>query len=125
MRDFKTLTVWQRSHQLALLVYHVTRKFPREELYGLTSQLRRAAVSIPANLAEGFAKQGNRERGRYVAIAIGSAAEVEYYFLLAHDLELLNADQFHDLHARIEEIQRMLRALLSKMQADEAHRQTS
>ena len=85
MRDFRELKVWEKSHQLALEVYSATTKFPKEELYGLTSQVRRSAVSIPANISEGCGRDSPAELLRFCRIAMGSASELEYELLLAHD----------------------------------------
>jgi four helix bundle protein len=79
MRDFKEYKVWEKSHYLALEVYRVTATFPKEELYGLTSQIRRASTSIPANIAEGCGRSGNTELARFLQIAMGSASELEYH----------------------------------------------
>jgi len=93
MRNFKDLKVWQRSHQLTLEIYVATKTFPREEQFGLTAQLRRAAASVSANLAEGCERQTDREMSRFVQIAMGSASELEYHLLLATDLVLLSRDR--------------------------------
>jgi four helix bundle protein len=90
MRDFRQIKVWVKAHQLTLEVYKKTAPFPREELYGLTSQLRRACASIPANIAEGFGRGGNVELARFLQIGMGSAYEVEYHALLAKDLGLIS-----------------------------------
>lgn len=87
MRDFRQLKVWAKAHSLTLAVYRATAAFPREEQYGLTSQLRRAAASIPTNLAEGCGRYGDAELARFVGIAAGSASEVEYLLMLARDLK--------------------------------------
>ena len=89
MKDFRSLKVWERSHQLTLDVYGVTAGFPREERYGLTSQIRRCSASIGANIAEGCGKRGNGEFQRYLQIASGSASELDYHFLLARDLNFM------------------------------------
>ena len=86
-RTFEDLVVWQKAHQFALAVYRMTRTFPRSEVYGLTSQFRRAAVSIAANIAEGFRKRGNADKVRFLNIAQGSLEESRYYLILARDLE--------------------------------------
>ena len=86
MRDYKKIEVWQLAHELVISIYRVTRSFPREELFGLTSQLRRAAVSVPANIAEGFKKKSRLDKLRFFNIAQGSLEEVRYYLLLAKDL---------------------------------------
>ena len=89
MKDFRNLRVWQRSHKVTLEVYGVTTKFPKCELYGLTSQLRRCSASIGANIAEGCGKRGNNEFQRYLQIASGSASELNYHLLLSRDLGFL------------------------------------
>src|ERR1700693_4882667 len=89
MKDFRDLKVWDRAHQLTLRIYKVSSSFPREDLYGLTSQMRRCSASIGANIAEGCGKRGNNEFQRYLQIASGSASELDYHFLLARDLSLL------------------------------------
>ena len=118
MKDFHELKVWQKAHRLALAVYQITAPFPREELYGLTSQLRRSASSIPANLAEGCGRQGDAEFARFCSIALGSASELEYHLLLARDLKLIQARDYEELAGRATELKRMLTALLQKLNAD-------
>lgn len=86
MKDFKDLKVWQKAHVLTLTLYRLTRIFPREELYGLTSQIRRCSASIAANIAEGCGRKGNAELHRFLQIAAGSASELDYHLLLARDL---------------------------------------
>ena len=88
-KGFRKLLVWQRAHQLVLFVYKFTESFPKSELFGLTSQMRRAAVSVPANIAEGYAAGGKGQFGRYLKIAQGSLAEVEYYLILSKDLNYI------------------------------------
>jgi four helix bundle protein len=88
MRDFRKLMVWQKAHQLTLGIYELTANFPRDEVYGLTSQVRRAAASIPANVAEGCGRDGDTELARFLRIAMGSANELEYHLILARDLGL-------------------------------------
>ena len=90
MQDFKKLKVWQKAHLLAVETYQATTAFPQDELYGLTSQIRRAGVSIPANIAEGCGREGSAEFNRFLQIAMGSIAELEYHFLLASELKFLN-----------------------------------
>jgi len=94
MRPFERLDAWTVSHQLALTVYRATRAFPKEELYGLTSQLRRASVSISANIAEGSAKRGKREFRRYLDIALGSLAEVRCLLVMSRDLGYLSDREY-------------------------------
>ena len=85
MKDFRELKVWRKAHELTLAVYQITASFPREELYGLTAQLRRAGSSIAANLAEGCGRNGDAELARFCSMAMGSASELEYHLLLARD----------------------------------------
>jgi four helix bundle protein len=91
VKDYRDLEVWQRSHKLVLFVYAVTRQFPKDEQFGITSQLRRARASIPANLAEGCGRDSDAELKRFIDIAHGSAAETEYFLRLAHDLGIMSA----------------------------------
>ena len=118
MRDFRQIRVWAKAHQLTLEVYKTTTHFPREEQYGLTSQLRRACASIPANIAEGFGRGGNVELARFLQIGMGSAYEAEYHALLAKDLGLISKETYDRLQARIVEVKRMLAALLLKVRAE-------
>lgn len=118
MQNFRELKVWQKAHELTLSVYRITTTFPREELYGLTSQLRRACSSIPANLAEGCGRSGKAEFARYCSIAMGSASEVEYHLLLAKDLNLINQTDYDDLAPRATEVKRMLTGLMQTLKAD-------
>jgi four helix bundle protein len=117
MRDFRQIKVWEKAHNLTLEIHKVSAIFPREELYGLTSQLRRASVSIPANIAEGFGRGGNVELARFLQIGMGSAYEVEYHALLAKDLGFIKADEYERLESQIVEVKRMLAALLVKVRA--------
>ena len=118
VKDFHELKVWQKAHELTLSVYRVTATFPREELYGLTSQLRRASASIAANLAEGCGRSGDAEFARFCSIAMGSASELEYHLLLAKDLKLINPAHYEELAPRATELKRMLTALIQKLNAD-------
>ena len=117
MRDFRQLKVWAKAHRLTLEIYKSTAYFPREELYGLTSQLRRASSSIPANIAEGFGRGGNTELARFLQIGIGSAYEVEYHLLLAKDLGLLEKTAHEQLESKTIEVKRMLAALLARVRS--------
>jgi len=104
-RRFSELIVWQKAHQFVLNVYAISAKFPKEEIYGLTSQFRRAAVSIAANIAEGYAKKGKPDKLRYFNIAQGSLEECRYYLLLARDLNF-SVDNQED--EQLEEVSRLL-----------------
>ncbi|PWU07770.1 MAG: diversity-generating retroelement protein bAvd family protein [Terriglobia bacterium] len=118
MKDFHELKVWQKSHQLTLAVYQTTTAFPREQLYGLTSQLRRCSASIPANLAEGCGRNGDAEFARFCSIAMGSASKLEYHLLLAKDLKLIKPKEHAELSQRTIELKRMLTALFQRLKAD-------
>ncbi|MFZ5647417.1 MAG: four helix bundle protein [Bacillota bacterium] len=109
-RSFRDLIVWQKSHQFVLGVYSFTQKFPGSEIYGLTSQIRRSAVSIPANIAEGFKKKGKADKARYLNIAQGSLEETRYYLILANDLQY--GDSTH-LMLQLEEVSKLLESFLS------------
>lgn len=115
MQDFKQLKVWQKSHQMALVVYRTTQAFPKEELFALTSQMRRAAQSISANIAEGCCRNGDAEFARFLYIAMGSASELECHLLLARDLNFLAATTAEELLRAVEEVKRMLAALITKL----------
>jgi four helix bundle protein len=118
MRDFKQIKVLAKAHKLTLEIYKTTSRFPREELYALTSQLRRASASIPANIAEGFGRGGNVELARFLQIGMGSSYEVEYHAWLAKDLGLVSEETYERLQGQIVEVKRMLAALLSKVRAE-------
>jgi four helix bundle protein len=117
MRDFKEYKVWEKSHDLTLAVYKITASFPKEELYGLTSQIRRSCASIPANIAEGCGRSGNAELARFLQIAMGSASELEYHLLLARDLKLLTLAKYNETANHVIEVKRMLASLLQKVRA--------
>jgi len=112
MQDFHNLVVWQKAHAWVLHVYKLTKRFPDDERFGLTSQLRRAAASIPANLAEACGRGGKLEFSRFVQIAMGSATEAEYHVLLAKDLGYLKLEEYNAVGAAIVEVKRMLASLL-------------
>jgi four helix bundle protein len=118
MRDFHSRKVWQKSHLLVRDVYRSSHRFPRAEAYGLTSQLRRAAVSISANIAEGCGRGSSADFARCAQIAMGSASEVEYLLLLARDLEYLTPDEYYPLEGQVIEVKRMVSALMTKLRAD-------
>src|SRR5271157_3943486 len=118
MKDFRDLTVWEKSHKLTLEIYSLTAKFPRHELYGLTSQVRRCSASIGANIAEGCGKRGNNEFQRYLQIASGSASELDYHLLLSRDLGFLHEGDYCDLVKSLVEVRKMLTALLQKVEAE-------
>ncbi len=115
MRDFHGLIVWQKSHVLTLKVYQVTRRFPKDERFGLISKLRRSASSVPANLAEGCGRGSEQDFARFVQIAMGSSTEVEYHVLLAKDLGYVSDNDFIELTDSVHEVKRMLTSLLKSV----------
>jgi four helix bundle protein len=118
MKDFRKQKVWQKSHQLTLNIYKVTADFPREEIYGLTNQLRRSCASIPANIAEGCGRHSDADFSRFLQIAMGSASEPEYHLLLSHDLEILNDSDFEKLSKETVEVKQMLTSFIKRLKAD-------
>jgi four helix bundle protein len=120
LKDFKELKVWQKAHALALGIYEETKKFPKEEIYGLTSQMRRASVSIGANIAEGCGRRSDAEFVRFLQIARGSAAELEQHLLLARDLKIMPEQQHKVLETQILEVQRMMSALVNSIKETES-----
>jgi four helix bundle protein len=115
MKDFRGLNVWQRAHHVTLSVYRCTRSFPREETYGISSQLRRCSASVTANIAEGCGRRGNAEFARFLGMAMGSASELEYFLLLGRDLGYLSPDDYGPLAAEVVVMRRMLNGLISKV----------
>ena len=113
MQDFKKLQAWQKAHRLVLETYAKTASFPREEQFGLTAQVRRAAVSIAANIAEGSSRSGEREFAQFLGVAAGSASEVEYFAILIADLSLLSGPDAAHIAEGAAEVRRMLSGLLS------------
>lgn len=111
-KSFKELIVWQKAHQFVLAVYKLTKSFPREELFGLTSQFRRAAVSIPANIAEGYSKRGKADKVKFLNISEGSLEECKYYLLLTDDLEYAKTNKENEL---AEEVSKLLNAYSNKI----------
>jgi four helix bundle protein len=107
--------VWQKSHALTLEVYRATGAFPGDERFGLTSQTRRAASSIPANLAEGCGRDGNAELARFAHIAMGSASELEYHLLLAHDLGYVQEGEYKLIVSQTVEVKRMLAVFIQRL----------
>jgi four helix bundle protein len=118
MKDFRDLQVWQKAHSLTLDSYRITVEFPRQETYGLVSQIRRCAVSVAANIAEGCGKRGNGEFQRFLNIAAGSASELDYHFLLARDLRFLAAEDYEKLNNGVVEVKKMLASLMRKVEAE-------
>lgn len=117
MQNFKDLKVWVKSHEITLKIYSLTKGFPKEEIYTLTSQIRRCSSSIPANIAEGCGKNSNSDLGRFLNIALGSANETEYFLLLAKDLGYLTIDDHQLLERSINEVKAMLISLIQKVRS--------
>ena len=117
MKDFNQLRFWQKAHAFVLELYKETNSFPRDELYGLTSQIRRASVSIPSNIAEGCGRSGDAELARFCQIAMGSASEVEYQLLLARDLGFTSVEDHKQLEDQLTEVKRMLNSFIQKLKA--------
>lgn len=118
MKDYRDLKAWEKAHSLTLRLYQATRGFLREEMYGLTSQIRRCSSSIGANIAEGCGKRGNAEFQRFLQIASGSGSELDYHLLLAHDLGFLAAEDYRGLAEELAVIRRMLTSLLQKVERE-------
>jgi four helix bundle protein len=116
MRNYRDLQVWTKAHKLTLDLYKLSQTFPREESYGLTSQLRRAAVSIGANLAEGCGRRTSAELARFVRIALGSASELDYHLFLCHDLGFLKDDDFDRVITGLTEVRKMLTSFLMSVE---------
>lgn len=116
MRNYRDLEVWEKSHKLTLELYKLTRGFPKEEMYGLTSQMRRAAVSIGANLAEGCGRRTGAEMARFVRIAMGSASELDYHLLLCRDFEFVTNEQYERTSRELTRVRKMLSGLLTSVE---------
>ena len=117
MKDFRSLLVWQRAHELTLAVYRFTKTFPNDERYGLTSQMRRSSSSVPTNIAEGCGRGSNPDFKRFLQIAFGSTSELDYQLILASDLGFLGPAAHPELRAKLIEVQKMLASLVRKVQA--------
>jgi four helix bundle protein len=122
VKDFRELKVWERAHQMTLLAYKLTDRFPRHELFGIASQIRRCSSSIPANIAEGCGRVGNSEFHRFLQIACGSANELEYHFLLAKDLGFLAEPDYLAVQRQLLDLKRMLVALTRKVGSERSPR---
>jgi four helix bundle protein len=116
VRNYRDLQVWNKAHALTLELYRISQRFPREEIYGITSQLRRAAVSIGANLAEGCGRRTSTELARFARIALGSASELDYHLLLSRDLGFMAADEFTRALSMLTEVRKMLTSFLNSVE---------
>lgn len=117
MRNYKDLKVWEKAHLFALEIYKTSKGFPKEEQFNITSQIRRASISIPTNIAEGCGKFSNKDFGNFLQIALGSSNEVEYLVLFSHELGLLDKKLFETFSREIGEIKGMLISLIKKVRA--------
>jgi four helix bundle protein len=115
MQDFRGLDVWRKSHQVTLDVYRATGSFPRDEIYGITSQLRRCSASVAANIAEGCGRSSDADFARFLGMAMGSASELEYHLLLARDLGNLTKETYEPLNTETVRVKRMLASLINRL----------
>ncbi|MEK7605009.1 MAG: four helix bundle protein [Patescibacteria group bacterium] len=115
IHNYKDLIVWQKSILLVKAIYQITSRFPNHEMYSLVSQMRRAAVSIPSNIAEGYGRKSSREFAQFYAIAYGSALELETQLIICHELTYISKEQFEKITPLLEEVLRMLNSLVRKM----------
>lgn len=115
MRDFRKYKVWELGHQLTLDIYKTTQKFPREEVYGLTSQMRRASYSIPSNIAEGRGRESDPDFRRFLTISQGSASELEYFNILVKDLGFVSNEEFNLIDSQVNKVKRSLHSLIKKL----------
>jgi len=115
MKDFRSLTVWEKSHQITLSIYKLTHSFPKEEIYGLTSQIRRSSSSISINIAEGCGRGSDADFARFLQISLGSASENEYLILLSYELNYLQKLDYENLLEQIQQIKKMLTSLILKI----------
>jgi four helix bundle protein len=118
MKDFKKLVVWQKAHELVLLVYRLTKKFPKEERFNLIDQMRRAATSIATNIAEGCGKYSQKDFVAYLQVSQGSSQEIEYLAILSRDLKYVSLEEYDDLNLRVNEVKAMLIGLIQKVRRD-------
>lgn len=125
MRDFKELEVWVLGHELALKMYKVTAEFPKEELYGLTSQMRRSSQSIPTNIAEGCGRNSEKELLRFCSIAMGSASELEYQLLLSRDLKFINSEVYEELYEALVLQKKKLNAFIKYLRSQQPKNQNT
>jgi len=117
MKDFREMQVWNKGHKLAIEIYNLTAKFPKEEIFGLSSQIRRAAVSIPTNIAEGCGRGSSKELKQFLKISMGSASEVEYQILLSYELRYMDRKTYDNLSSDIQEIKKMLSSYIVKIKS--------
>jgi four helix bundle protein len=117
MRDFRQLRVWEDAHSLTLTIYQITQNFPKEELFALTSQMRRASSSVPTNIAEGCGRETSKDYAHFLQIAVGSSFELDYQILLAKDLNYIDEKKYLELNDKVDKIKRQLAILIKKVRA--------
>jgi four helix bundle protein len=120
MQDFKALKVWQKAHEYVLLMYRATGGFPKDEMFGLRSQIRRCSVSISANIAEGCGRLTSADFAHFLTMAMGSACEAEYYLILSRDLGYVSPNDHHQLDGLLQETKRMLSSLIARVRNPKA-----
>lgn len=114
IQSFTDLNVWQESHRLVILIYRISKNFPKDEMFGLTSQMRRAAVSITSNLAEGFSRESFKEKAQFYSVAHGSLTELENQLLIAKDVAYVNFDDFENLMKQVVVVHKLMNAFIKK-----------
>jgi four helix bundle protein len=125
VRNYRDLKVWEKAHELTLQLYLVTKRFPKDELYGLTSQMRRCCISIEANLAEGCGRRSDPELARFLRIAMGSASELDCHLLLSKDLKYMSEGDYKKNHPNLSEVRRMLTSFLEAIESSARKQETS
>jgi len=115
MRDFKKYDIWKLSHKLTLDIYKISNDFPKEEIYGLTSQIRRASSSIPTNISEGCGRSSDSDFNRFLTIAIASACETEYLLILSKDLKYITIEKFNELNSEVNTVKKKIYTLKQKL----------
>jgi four helix bundle protein len=115
MQDYRKLQIWQKAHQITLKVYKLTKSFPADERFGLISQMQRCAVSIPSNIAEGSARGSDADFARFIAIAMGSGAELDYQLLLAHELGYVSEEAHQTTTQELNDLRRMMNAFYRRL----------
>ena len=124
MQDFRNLQVWKKAHDLTLDIYSKTNCLPKDELFGLRSQMRRSAASIGTNIAEGCGRVGDRELSRFLLIAMGSASELEYQLLLCRDLNYVDDLRHSELDSKVKEVKRMLASFVQSLSGSRSRKQS-
>jgi four helix bundle protein len=115
MRDFHDLSIWSKSHLFTLKIYSMTKNYPKEELFGIVSQMRRSASSVPTNIAEGCGRNSNPDFKRFLVMASGSSSELEYQLILSKDLEYISESSFKELEAELIEIRKMIHSFIKNI----------